>query len=268
MENIVPLLPLSLQQLLEYYKISLKELDFFIKNLEGFLEHLDFRMKPSSLVSVRFNSYESYFVSALTHLKWRLSAVCVDESYSFNKSKFRKAIFDCDYKHSGVAHPIGVEEINPMIAVLEILSENLNSLILEIEASMLKSIFLCHSSVDKPFVRRIAEDLTLRGSRVWLDEAEIKVGDSILAKIAEGIKTSDYLGVVMSEKSVNSVWVTREFEAALADEIDSGGVKVVPILLSDCEIPVFLKPKRYADFRVEEKYIESINAIIERLSKD
>ena len=40
----------------------------------------------------------------------------------------------------------------------------------------MSSIFLCHSSQDKFFVRKLAEALRNEGVRVWLDEAEIKIG--------------------------------------------------------------------------------------------
>jgi hypothetical protein len=47
------------------------------------------------------------------------------------------------------------------------------------------SIFLSHSSADKPFARRLAGDLRARGVRVWLDEAEIGIGDSLIGTSAE-----------------------------------------------------------------------------------
>lgn len=49
------------------------------------------------------------------------------------------------------------------------------------------SIFLSHNVADKPFVRRIARDLDNQGVRCWVDEAEIKVGDSLIEKIRQGI---------------------------------------------------------------------------------
>ena len=51
-------------------------------------------------------------------------------------------------------------------------------------------IFLSHSSKDKPVVRAVAERLRADGLRVWLDEWEIKSGDSIPAKIEEGLERS------------------------------------------------------------------------------
>src|SRR5438552_16025265 len=47
------------------------------------------------------------------------------------------------------------------------------------------SVFLCHSSKDKPFVERLALDLRKLGTGVWLDKWEIKAGDSILERIED-----------------------------------------------------------------------------------
>lgn len=71
------------------------------------------------------------------------------------------------------------------------------------------SIFLSHNSADKPFVRKLAADLRRNGFYAWVDEAEIKLGDSLIEKIEEGIETTDFLGVVLSRNSINSEWVKR-----------------------------------------------------------
>ena len=77
-------------------------------------------------------------------------------------------------------------------------------------------IFLSHTAVDKPFVRRLRTDLIAHGvERVWLDEAEIQIGDSLIAKIEEGIKLSRYIAVVLSEKSIGAPWVKKELDVAM-----------------------------------------------------
>ncbi|WHW57110.1 toll/interleukin-1 receptor domain-containing protein [Salmonella enterica] len=40
------------------------------------------------------------------------------------------------------------------------------------------SVFLSHNHNDKPFVRKLARDLENHGVRYWLDETEMKIGDS------------------------------------------------------------------------------------------
>ena len=63
----------------------------------------------------------------------------------------------------------------------------------------MSSIFLSHNSVDKPFVRKLANDLRRGGHYAWVDEAEIKVGDSLIDKIEEGIDNTDFFGVTISK---------------------------------------------------------------------
>jgi hypothetical protein len=41
--------------------------------------------------------------------------------------------------------------------------------------------------------------------RVWVDEAEIEIGDSLTAKIEEGMKVCRFIGVVLSTKSVGAL---------------------------------------------------------------
>jgi hypothetical protein len=62
----------------------------------------------------------------------------------------------------------------------------------------LKKVFLCHSSSDKLFVDRLASDLEKVNIGVWYDKWEIKVGDSLIEKIQEGLENNDYLAIILS----------------------------------------------------------------------
>jgi hypothetical protein len=52
-------------------------------------------------------------------------------------------------------------------------------------------VFLSHASADKPTVRAIAQALTDSQIEVWLDEADIRVGESIPEAITSGLFGSD-----------------------------------------------------------------------------
>ncbi len=56
-----------------------------------------------------------------------------------------------------------------------------------------QSIFLSHAHADRDITRQIIHELVDRGHRCWLDEAEINPGESIIAKIENGIDGVDYL---------------------------------------------------------------------------
>lgn len=68
----------------------------------------------------------------------------------------------------------------------------------------MSSIFLSHNHKDKPFVRRLSERLQAYGIRTWVDEAEMRVGDSLISKIEIAIQEFKYLGVVLSPNSISS----------------------------------------------------------------
>ncbi|QDV15624.1 Serine/threonine-protein kinase pkn1 [Gimesia panareensis] len=128
-------------------------------------------------------------------------------------------------------------------------------------------VFLSHTHSDKPFVRTLAHKLQTRGVRVWVDEAEIKIGDSLIEKIEEGILDSDYLAAILSPNSIQSAWVKEELRSVLTRQIVGKSIKVLPILIDDCEIPLFLQEKMYLDLRSWE--VPGIfDAQLDRLMQD
>ena len=108
----------------------------------------------------------------------------------------------------------------------------------------MSKIFLSHTSSDKPFVRKLAADLRNNGHTVWIDEAEINIGDSLIGKIREGLDNVDYVAAVLSKKSIKSEWVIRELDIASNREIKEKKVIVLPILIEEVELPGFLNEKQ------------------------
>ncbi|KAA3667207.1 toll/interleukin-1 receptor domain-containing protein [Pectobacterium carotovorum] len=124
------------------------------------------------------------------------------------------------------------------------------------------SIFLSHNHSDKDFVRKLARDLENHGVRYWLDEAEMKIGDSLIMKIREGIDNVDYFAIILSPNSINAPWVVNELDVAMNQQISGKKIKVLPIMFKECEAPGFLLGKFYGDFRHEENYEESFKKLI------
>lgn len=125
--------------------------------------------------------------------------------------------------------------------------------------------FISHSTKDKPFVRKLAADLVASGVKVWLDEQNILVGDSIPEKIAQGLAESDFFLIVVSENSVKSEWVKKELNSAIVNEIERRKVTILPIKLDGAKMPDTINDKLYADFSQSyedglEKLIRSIKA--------
>jgi hypothetical protein len=129
----------------------------------------------------------------------------------------------------------------------------------------MSSIFLSHSHENKHFARKIAVDLRHAGHIVWIDEAEIRIGDSLIEKIRDGLDRVDYVAAIISNASVASSWVKRELDIASNREIDERRVVVLPLLLDDVELPGFLKGKFYGDFRNGDQYEESFERLLASL---
>jgi hypothetical protein len=129
-----------------------------------------------------------------------------------------------------------------------------------------RQIFISYSHSDKKFVNRLTTDLENFGIKVWIDEKEIDVGDSISKKVEEGIFGSDYFCLVISRNSVNSEWVDREYRTALNAQLSSGTTpKILPLLIQGVELPKLLKDIKYADF--SRRYKSGLTRLLDALGK-
>jgi hypothetical protein len=99
-------------------------------------------------------------------------------------------------------------------------------------------VFICHASEDKADVAEpLYKQLDSVGIRCWYDRGEILWGDSIVGKINEGLKCSRFVIVIVSPALLRKTWATKEMNAALSQEIDSGTTRVLPLMAgSDKEI--------------------------------
>jgi formylglycine-generating enzyme required for sulfatase activity len=117
------------------------------------------------------------------------------------------------------------------------------------DLSMTHSIFISYSSRDAAAALCLAEDLKRAGLEVWLDEWEIGVGERISQSVEEGLKRTTYLAVWLTRASIESGWVEREWQAKYGVEVKKGSTVILPLLAEDCELPLLLGDKKYADFR-------------------
>jgi hypothetical protein len=126
--------------------------------------------------------------------------------------------------------------------------------------------FISHNYKDKPLARKIANELISYGIKPWIDESEIKLGDSLIEKIRDGLDQMDYLVALISENSVQSEWVKKELDIAMNSEIEGKKVITIPILAGKCNLPGFLKGKLYADMSTNRKYNENIAILLRRFN--
>lgn len=97
-------------------------------------------------------------------------------------------------------------------------------------------LFLSHSSKDKKQVHILAEQLKKDGLKVWLDEWEVKPGNSIIAKINEGLRQSRIVVCCYSTNARSSEWVASEVGAILANDPLGKDGRLIVLCLED--VPV------------------------------
>ena len=84
-------------------------------------------------------------------------------------------------------------------------------------------VFVCHASEDQESVATpLATQLRSHGLRVWLDQFELTVGDSLRRRIDEGLANSEFGVVILSPAFFGKEWANRELDALASREVGSG----------------------------------------------
>lgn len=97
-------------------------------------------------------------------------------------------------------------------------------------------VFLSYSSKDRPIVLPLAQRLQKDGLRVWFDESQIRPGDSIPAKIEEGLENSRILIFCMSANAFGSDWTQLESQTFRFRDPLNKDRRFIPLRLDDAPI--------------------------------
>ncbi len=97
-------------------------------------------------------------------------------------------------------------------------------------------VFLSHSAKDKAVVRPLAERLRKDGLKVWFDEWVLRPGDSIPAKIEEGLEHSRVLVLCMSANAFGSEWAQLEAGTFRFRDPLNKERRFIPLRLDDAPI--------------------------------
>jgi hypothetical protein len=115
--------------------------------------------------------------------------------------------------------------------------------------SLSPTAFVSHGTLDHPFVETFAADLRANGVDAWFSKWEIKPGDSIRAKIEEGLEGCEYFIIVLSKNSINRPWVQTELDAATIRKLSGKVLKIIPVKIEDCgDLPPTLGALLWEDF--------------------
>jgi hypothetical protein len=127
-------------------------------------------------------------------------------------------------------------------------------------------IFLSYVSADEAFAERLATDLDTYAVSIFYAKWNIKVGDSIVDKINQGLSSYDNIIVILSRESVRSEWVKRELNSSLMRQLQDRAIRILPVLMEDCDIPPLLADIKYADFRLD--YNKGFTSLLDAFQED
>lgn len=135
-----------------------------------------------------------------------------------------------------------------------------------------RDIFLSHRSTNKDFVRLLAADVEAisfqgRNLLTWLDEAEIRAGQSITGMVNQGLEVSRFIALIMTPEYFKSEsgWTEAEWHSALYTDPDNRKARIIPIFAADCPyVPFLLRHLKAIDLRGKnyERGLKELIAIL------
>jgi len=134
------------------------------------------------------------------------------------------------------------------------------------------TLFFSYSYKDKEYVMKFYEYLSSKGFRVWLDEKEIKLGDSIITKINEGLEEASKNGAILlflSKNYLKSAWGIRELQMSLI-LLKQNNALVLPIITDDVDISNFPLVAHFQYFKItkdefenkKQKLLKALNQVV------
>lgn len=114
-------------------------------------------------------------------------------------------------------------------------------------------VFLSHSAKDTPVVRELANRLKNDNLRVWFDEWELKPGDSIPARIEDGLENARVLVLCMSANAFGSDWAQLEAGTfRFRDPLNQVG-RSIPLQFDDAPIKGLLTQFIYINWFPQDR---------------
>ena len=90
-------------------------------------------------------------------------------------------------------------------------------------------VFISHATEDKDdVVRPLASALRDRNLKVWYDEFELKIGDSLRQKIDKGVANSKFGIVILSKSFIKKGWTNYELDGLITRSVSQQQV-LLPI---------------------------------------
>ena len=126
-------------------------------------------------------------------------------------------------------------------------------------------VFVSHATEDQVrFVTNFVAELRKNGVDAWYSKWELKAGDRLVQKIAQGIESCEAFIVVLSPVSVDKPWVAEELDAGLIRSINEK-TRLIPVVLDDARVPLLLRSRVWVTIDDVSDFTKQIDAIIDAL---
>jgi hypothetical protein len=122
-------------------------------------------------------------------------------------------------------------------------------------------VFISYSVKDKAFVSKLNNDLNLNGVNTWVDIQQINPGEMWKDSLEIALRNANLIIVVLSENSLNSNYVLREFTASIR-----AGKRVITIKIGHLDIekvPNTVKDIQWLDFT--DDYQNSFDRLLKNI---
>ena len=112
----------------------------------------------------------------------------------------------------------------------ELLSEEENVNVIQVQAKEY-DVFLSHAAIDKiSYVNELYDVIRTLGITVFYDSTAITWGDKWKEKIIEGLHSSEFAIIVLSEQFFDREWTERELHELLEQQNENKQKLVLPLL--------------------------------------
>jgi len=96
-----------------------------------------------------------------------------------------------------------------------------------------QDVFISHASADKArYILPLVDELDSAGVTYWLDTQKIGWGESVIGGINQGLRSSKFVLLCLSEEFLRRPWPEAEMEAVLAAQTTEGVRRALPLILN------------------------------------
>jgi TIR domain len=128
------------------------------------------------------------------------------------------------------------------------------------------NVFVSHRGMDSALAERLAAQIRDAGHQVWIDVWELTVGVSIVERINAGLSGASHLVLCYSSSGVDTAWMKREWQSALALQLAAKNIKIIPVRLTGGSPPAILADVMYLD--LVAGWDEGVKRLLAELERD